>query len=185
MELTEKAEKYAVGKANAAIDKAIAQAYVDGYRAGYKDREEEIPIDLRNNKTEFVDLGLPSGTLWSRDYERKENGILYLPYEKACKLSIPTKEQWTELKENCRFENQYERNVLVGTVCVGPNGNKIVFATTGLLKACGFTDARKIYMWLNEELKGNDKIAVQVQNGGNFEEVFCGFLLPVRLIRNK
>ena len=51
------------------MDKAIAQAYADGYRNGYKDREEEIPVDLRDNKTEYVDLGLPSGTLWSTDYE--------------------------------------------------------------------------------------------------------------------
>ena len=72
MELREKAENYAVGKANAAMDKAIAQAYADGYRDGYKDREDEIPVDLRDNKMEFVDLGLPSGTLWAKEFETTE-----------------------------------------------------------------------------------------------------------------
>ena len=79
MVLAEKSEKYAAGKANAAIDKAIAQAYADGYRDGYKAREEEIPVDLRDNKTEFVDLGLPSGTLWAKDYERADGKLHFLP----------------------------------------------------------------------------------------------------------
>ena len=64
IELLDRAEKYASGKASVMIDKAIAQAYADGYRDGYADREKEIPINLRENKTIYVDLGLPSGTLW-------------------------------------------------------------------------------------------------------------------------
>ena len=73
-ELLDRADKYAAGKANAIIDKAIAQAYVDGYRDGYKDKENEIPVDFRGIMTEFIDLGLPSGTLWSCDFEKeKEN----------------------------------------------------------------------------------------------------------------
>lgn len=65
----EKADKYAAGKANKAITNAIAQAYIEGYKAGYKDCEMEIPVDLRDDKTEYVDLGLPSGTLWATKYE--------------------------------------------------------------------------------------------------------------------
>ena len=73
MSLLEKAEKYATGKVNEAITNAIAQAYVEGYKAGYNDREMEIPVDLRDNKTEYVDLGLPSGTLWATKYESIDN----------------------------------------------------------------------------------------------------------------
>ena len=72
-ELSLKAENYAAEKMNELMAKAIAQAYADGYRDGYCERQQEIPVDLRDNKTEYVDLGLSSGTLWSADYER-ENG---------------------------------------------------------------------------------------------------------------
>ena len=75
MNILEKADKYADGKANEAITKAIAQAYMDGYRDGYKDREAEIPVDFRNNKTTYVDLGLPSRTLWSTDYEKDPQAL--------------------------------------------------------------------------------------------------------------
>ena len=90
MNILENAEKYAEGKANQAITKAIADAYVEGYKAGYKDREEEIPMNLCDNKTEYVDLGLPSGTLWASDYEKSNGEYIYLPYEKAKRMSLPT-----------------------------------------------------------------------------------------------
>ena len=60
-------------------------------------------MDLRDEKTEYVDLGLPSRTLWSTDYEHKqgEGGYLFLPYEKAENFKLPTKEQWEELFSKC------------------------------------------------------------------------------------
>ena len=39
MNMIEKADKYADGKANEAITKAFAQTYLDGYRHDYNDRE--------------------------------------------------------------------------------------------------------------------------------------------------
>ena len=50
-ELLDRADKYAAGKANAIIDKAIAQAYVDGYRDGYKAKENELRVDFRGIMT--------------------------------------------------------------------------------------------------------------------------------------
>lgn len=108
MNTLEQAKKYAEGKANEAITKAIEEAYIEGYKAGYKDREEEIPMDLRDNKTEYVDLGLPSGTLWSTDYERLDGKRLYLPYEKAKVMKLPTREQWEELKTICKWEYEID-----------------------------------------------------------------------------
>jgi len=90
MNIIEKADKYADGKANEVITKAIAQAYLDGYRDGYNDRETEIPADFRDNKTTYIDLGLPSRTLWSEDYEKDGNELLYLPYKRADYMKIPT-----------------------------------------------------------------------------------------------
>ena len=69
-ELKELSANYATEKTNEMMSQIVAQAFADGYRMGYKDREDEIPVDLRDGKTQFVDLGLPSGTLWSFDFEK-------------------------------------------------------------------------------------------------------------------
>lgn len=46
MNILERADKFAEGKANEAITKAIAQAFVEGYKAGYHDRENGNPCRL-------------------------------------------------------------------------------------------------------------------------------------------
>ena len=65
IELLDKADKYAAGKINEALDKVIAQAYADGYRDGYKECQDHVSVNLRISNTEYVDLGLPSGTMWA------------------------------------------------------------------------------------------------------------------------
>ena len=44
MNILERADKFAEGKANEAITKAIAQAFVGGCKAGQHDREMEITM---------------------------------------------------------------------------------------------------------------------------------------------
>lgn len=194
MNIIEKADKYADGKANEAITKAIAQAYLDGYRDGYNDREAEIPADFRANKTTYIDLGLPSRTLWSEDYEKDDNQILYLPYGRAEHLKIPTKDQWKELLEHC------ECQIVVDSVYdyirakfVGPNGNILVFERTGKKFANELTDAWHAYFWIEGVFEGNDRGAVHLFNsrkfnngkllGSEIEQTFSGYHLPVRLVR--
>lgn len=184
IDLTEKSEKYAAGKAHAAFDKAIAQAYADGYRDGYKDCKEEILVNLNTSKTEYVDLGLPSGTLWGANYEKEGDKMIFLTYEKACSYNIPTVEQWIELQENCKRQNLFDNsNYLTDVLFVGPNGNKIKFEISGRFTTGGYTDVRQIFFWLREEKEGNEKPAVHMQKGGGYEYVFCGFRLPIRLVR--
>lgn len=90
MDINEKAKDYAEGKATAAIEQAIAKAFADGYKAGYEDRDNEVQIEMDNDADiEFVDLDLPSGTLWAKDSLRDENGkILYLTFREAKKIQI-------------------------------------------------------------------------------------------------
>lgn len=182
MELTEKSEKYAAGKANAAIDKAIAQAYADGYRDGYIDREKEIPVDLRNNKTEYVDLGLPSGTLWAKDYERANGKSHYFPFGQAKNYSIPTIEQWDELRNQCEWVNNDN-----GFTCIGINGNAIFFDFTGYIKVSQqITDPGTAKFWIYSD--GNECKAACLSCGSQVTKstnpFFSGFKLPIRLIRN-
>lgn len=77
MDIQEIANSYAEGKANEAITKAIAQVYLDGYKDGYKSGKENAKIEC--NDAEFVDLGLPSGTLWASDYLKdiEEKSVIY------------------------------------------------------------------------------------------------------------
>lgn len=201
-ELTEIAAKYAAEKTNEVMINAIAKAYADGYRDGYKDREEEIPIDLRSNETEYVDLGLPSGTLWAKDYEREEEDkiagkrIIYLPYEKACHLSIPTKAQWEELVKMCRWEFEIDKNLnLCNAKCVAPNGKVLNFDMTGKKNAYTISNSFEVFFWVFEEKKGNEKSAIWMYNAGKsmnckngtgiVTDIFSGFKLPIRLVRTK
>ncbi len=73
----------------------------------------------------WVDLGLPSGTLWK---DKNEEGGFYTYNQAMDKFgnSLPTKEQFEELKSFCRWTwrgNGYD--------VVGPNGNLIVLPAAG------------------------------------------------------
>ena len=187
MELTEKSEKYAVGKVNAAIDKVIAQAYADGYRDGYKDREEKIPVDLRDNNTEYIDLGLPSGTLWSTDYEKERDEVKYLRFSESLNYDIPTEKQWGELCENCRWER-----ILIGDTyridCIGPK-NKISFFLKGKIENELVVRPDRCYFWLNDNRESFEKASAYLgYHNGVIRRTttnYIGYKLPIRLVKTK
>lgn len=201
-ELLDRAEKYASGKTSALIDKAIAQAYADGYRDGYTDREKEIPVDLRESKTTYVDLGLPSGTMWSTAFEKEGETLLYLPYEKAVIYDIPSTAQWQELFDECKWDFVKDRNgTLYRADCAGPNGRVISFYVTGLINAIEKRNQNESFFWIKEDVDGNVKKAVHIyrptaQYQGktiyssedvsiNLQSNFSGFKLPIRQIKKK
>ena len=73
----------------------------------------------------YVDLGLPSGTLWKSTNE--DCGLIN--YDQALSSytnKIPTKEQWEELKNSCTWK--YNGN---GFVIIGPNNNSIFLSASG------------------------------------------------------
>lgn len=190
MNILENAEKYAEGKANQAITKAIADAYVEGYKAGYKDREEEIPMDLRDNKTEYVDLGLPSGTLWASDYEKSGGKYVYLPYEKANRMNLPTEKQWQELIDNCKmmFDGYDRRNDSFNSVVfIAANGNSITFSNIGYVRIR--KEIREDFLfWLQNKGGDSENNAVSIDGKKPSEKheptnFFTGFKLPIRLVR--
>lgn len=185
-ELKELSANYATEKTNEMMSQIVAQAFADGYRMGYKDREDEIPVDLRDGKTEFVDLGLPSGTLWSDDYERQEGRRMYLTYEKTADYSIPSESQCEELITKCAW--RYTKTS--GFTCIGPNGNSIRFRQTGFMKVEGeiiYKDA--CYIWAN--CKGSDTnkrgmiLCDEREHLKTVSDVFMGYRLPIRTVKNK
>lgn len=73
----------------------------------------------------YIDLGLPSGTLWA---DANEDDF-YTFDEGVTKYgdSLPTSKQWKELKSHCKWEwigNGYR--------VTGPNDNSIVLPAAGL-----------------------------------------------------
>lgn len=64
----------------------------------------------------YIDLGLPSGTWWA-DEDLSENTHTY---DQACVFSVPTLEQFEELKTKCKWKlvnNKYFNGYKV----IGPN----------------------------------------------------------------
>lgn len=80
--------------------------------------------------TGYVDLGLPSGTLWK---DQNEAGGFYTYDQAMAKFgsSLPTKEQLEELKNSCRWT--WNGN---GYKVEGPSGESIVLPAAGC-RSCG------------------------------------------------
>lgn len=189
MDIQEIANSYAEGKANEAITKAIAQAYIDGYKDGYKSGKENAQIEY--NDAEFVDLGLPSGTLWASDYLKDTEGkVRYLPYMEAKEHSLPSIEQWKELEQYCRWDASLLSDKSKIFHCVGLNGNVISFSQTGFIESCSCVVLNEVKMWLKDDSENLRKQSVWMCSERRFPEVskstslmFCGFKLPIRLVR--
>ena len=197
-DIQERAESYAAEKMNDLMAKAIVQAYADGYRDGYKERDSESEnLDSIEGEIRVHDLGLPSGTLWSLHYlENEEEETNYLPYIKAAKLGLPSKDQVDELIENCRWQGEFSSTGMsfYGAICIGANGEKISF------NSCGYKeDEKKVgapyygggnaYFWIHDEEAGDEKNAVRIcgvtEGKPKIEivKIFSGYKLPVLIVR--
>lgn len=100
----------------------------------YMSRENKRGIvllvtDGEDYLTGYVDLGLPSGTLWK---DKNEAGGFYTYDQAISKFGdkLPTKEQFEELKDSCQWTWNGS-----GCKVVGPNGNSIVLPAEGY-RAC-------------------------------------------------
>lgn len=191
----ENAKEYAEGKVTKALSQVVADAYMAGYNAGYQDGYNKVVKDSVTEGVEYVDLGLPSGTLWSSAYVKDENGnAIYVSQENSADYENPTYKQFKELMDECKWEQKSEKNWTEGgfyywhewAICLGPNGNKITFEKTGLYEA---TDclARKeeILFWLNNKEFFHRNCASITLNDLNVdsENVFSGYKLPIRLVK--
>lgn len=194
--LNERAANYAAEKTNDLLGKAIAQAYEDGYRDGYKDRDEEITNSNSNSNVQFVDLGLPSGTMWAVDFLKMDNCVSYLPYKDADLMNIPTKEQWDELWSSCQWKYDLDDSrELLKAYCVGPNGNVIEFETTGYIEAVSISHSYLVKFWIKDSRDVDNKFSATIAFGGTYNrrrglenatsDLFSGYRLPVMLVSKK
>jgi hypothetical protein len=84
----------------------------------------------------YVDLGLPSGTLWKTENELNpaDTNDFYTYDEAVASFSynLPTKQQMNELIENCQWTSDKDHSIAIAT---GPNGNTLVMPLMGK-RAC-------------------------------------------------
>ena len=189
-----KAAKYLAGNMKRIIAEALAQVYADGYRDGYRDSEDQMPRAKETHDEKFIDLGLPSGTLWSRDYLQHDGETAYLPYLEAKQMDIPTEEQWYELITNCDIQQVTVQQSYQCTKFVGLNGNVLT------LKGAGYIDFGKHdrehggypVFWLKSTTEDNKNSAISIsflENADKYavdiQKMFLGYHLPVRLVKSK
>lgn len=191
MNTHEKAKAYAEGKALEAISQAIEQAYEAGYQEGYRDGSEkqsnEVSVILQDDNTEYVDLGLPSGTLWASDYLKEDDNDVYLPYCQAIKYSIPTEEQFNELEDKCMIRPHFNGNIGYYTV-IGPNGNSIDLKKNVYYRGSEEVNViRRTAFWLKEDTVNNESTSKPYAyfdvNCKSIGEYFSGYKLPIILVR--
>lgn len=106
-------------------EQALEKAKIDRAK---KIEEEEWERKRQENTVDgiyryYVDLGLPSGTLWEDGSGGHKGRHRYLEAKKTFWKHLPTLEQVQELLKYCYIDGADSR---VGGYCfVGPNGNKI------------------------------------------------------------
>lgn len=113
------------------IKTIILNAFIEGYSQGYY-RAREVTI----NRVTFYDLGLPSGTLWSRPI-CEEHPWTYVTYKLSsyydvCDLPLPTLDDLQELIRNCRIDCD-NRMVSKDVSFLGPSGKRIGVGTKDYL----------------------------------------------------
>ena len=129
----------------------------------------------------YVDLGLPSGTLWKDTNE--DSGRFYTWDQAQSKFgtNMPSKEQLEELRRYCRLV-KYLDDLMV----VGRNGKRIKLPCAGCQKADGSYIKDYGYYWSSES-SSDDKAWSFVANENiaivgvaNKSEAY-----PVRLVKSK
>ena len=118
----------------------------------------------------YVDLGLPSGTLW-----KKANEYGYYFYNEAVSKygnNLPTKKQWEELKDNCVWTWNAMKK---GYTVKGKSGNSIFLPAEGLRYYHGGVGSvgSHGYYWSSSTPNGSEYTwDLYLDSGGVY--VFCG-----------
>ena len=110
------------------VDMINKHTYLDAVEALFKINK------IKNYVVSVVDLGLSvRWTTCNAGAKRPEEEGKYYTYDEAIanfKGKLPTKEQWEELKNKCRWE-WTTQNGVNGYKVTGPNGNSIFLPAAG------------------------------------------------------
>ena len=162
---------------------------IDGYTQGQTrhhttqnaSRRTKTSSNKVNRKKGYVDLGLPSGTLWK---DTNESG--FYDYDKAKKTygrRLPSQEQWAELKNYCKWSWNG-----CGYQVMGDNGYYISIPAEGYLYCSGDVDDVGISgnYWSSSPDGSLDAWGFCLSSDGmNIRCYTRGLGLSVRLVQNK
>lgn len=120
---------------------------------------KELVIDSFKDDTKYIDLGLPSGTLWAVwnvGANRPEEYGDYFEFEKwDSSLQVPTKEEFEELKKECKWE-WTSVNGKQGHVVTGHNGKSIFLPAAGYRYGSSLYYAGEYGFYWSSTLREND-----------------------------
>lgn len=91
-----------------------------------KQSQPVAPKEPEKPLPEYVDLGLPSGTIW-----KSRDDASFYTYDRAISEfgnRLPSQKQWQELIDKCQWVWTDK-----GCKVIGPNGNYITFSAAGYL----------------------------------------------------
>ena len=177
------------------MNSILSKAYIEGYLDGLKKSHEVCLDGIR-----YIDLGLPSGNLWSLPICVKHQ-YTYVTYQlssylEVSELDLPTLEDVLELQKYCKVITN-AANVAKDVVIVGPNGERISIGTqdyrnngnpNGMLcrRQGEEVNLYESKFWIKSEVKENEAVVGVV----NFKEAtltssshFTGYKLPYLLVK--
>lgn len=174
MDIDNKAQEYATEKVEFIKD-AIVEAYKQGYADGAESIKPKAPIVV--DGIEYVDLGLPSGRLWSSDYLINENGFIDKKiYNEAIKYNIPTVKDSEELNDCCSIITKSDQIIICGI-----NGKSI-----RLRRNKCFENDFTYLTWTSDNHSSTDAQALwYYKDFSRYQcrETFKGFHLPIMLVK--
>lgn len=179
MDILEKAKSYAEEKAIKGINALVEQAYIDGYNDGMKHHENEM-LDRIKDGVEYIDFGLETKTLWSKELLSDNGFCREMTYLEASKLDIPTKEQFEELfSQYCKVEynNANDRG-----------GFEFKNIHGDLMFVRGFINNKLFWLKDDEDSTERNYASIKLLNGKwepVVKKIFMGEKLPVMLVMNK
>lgn len=177
------------------LAKLLEEVWMEGYKQGQLDNRPKVKI----NEVVYMDLGLPSGTLWSTAPQSFFYGwhLDLFTYEQAKSLGIPTKEQWEELLQYCYLENEpypYKGHDYCLPKLTGPNGERlgypmckndaVKYLTYTLGQGCE-RDRNKFWLLSEEDENHFVDVLVFDRNVMEYDKHFKGYKLPCFLVKNK
>lgn len=125
----ERAKAESIAKEKAAKERAAAlereqKAEAERQKAQKAREREQRAIQNEKNNPGYVDLGLPSGTLWAKYNESKK--YKYSDAVKTFGKQMPNDDQMKELLRYCKRET-----LSSGCKFIGPNNHYVVFQFSG------------------------------------------------------
>ena len=136
----------------------------------------------------YVDLGLSSGTKWktSNEVNAADDEYDFFTYDEAVSQfgnSLPTKEQWEELRDECQWSWTGS-----GYQVTGPNGNFISLPAAGFRDCSGGVDGVGSigYYWSSTPSGSEDAWSLIFDSGGVLmpDSERC-LVLSVRLVQKR